>query len=435
MAVVTNNVLVTPKVFAKLALFNLRSKNNICRNLTTEISQEFQNKAQKVGDTVTVRRPYRFQVTEGLEWSPQPLQDTVMPVKVDTPLGIHFQWDTVEKTLSLRDANENYAGPAAAAMSASVNSKAAKFCAQNTPNYAGTPGTLPTTVANFLEPGSRIIELGCPENEELHLIVNRAMSDAYINARSNYFNPQTDISSGIKTGRMVDQTLGYTIDRDQTLYTQTTGIITGTPVIDTTSLKLADGGDNATMTLVISGYSGTASDTMKQGDKFMIEDCYSVHPQTKASTGRLKCFTAVADGTEAANVMTVTVFPAITPVAQNPGEISQYANTDSATVTGKKVYIWAGTSGAPTTSSAKKSIQGLVMHKNAFAFVSVPLANPEAGRGDTVIVSEDRDPETGMWMSFIRAFDSRDRIWINRFDTLVGYGKLYAAELSCVLAG
>ena len=75
------------------------------------------------------------------------------------------------------------------------------------------------------------------------------------------------------------------------------------------------------------------------------------------------------------------------------------------------------------------------MHKSAFAFVSVPLATPESNSGDTTIVSQAKDPETGMWMSFIRAFNSKDRIWVNRFDTLVGYGKLYAAEASCVLAG
>ena len=79
--VVTNNVLVTPKVFAKLVLFNLRTKNNVCRNMSTEVTPEFMNKAMKIGETVQVRRPYRFLVTPGLAWQPQPLQDTVMNVK------------------------------------------------------------------------------------------------------------------------------------------------------------------------------------------------------------------------------------------------------------------------------------------------------------------------------------------------------------------
>lgn len=433
MPTVTNNVLVTPNVFAKLTLFNLRTKNSVCRNLSTDISPEFQNKVMKVGNTVTVRRPYRFQVTDGLDWQPQPLQDTTMPVKVDQPLGIHFQWDTLEKTLTLREANNLYADPAAIAMSSEVNKRAAKFCAKNTPNYAGVPGTLPTSIATFLEPGSRIVEAGCPENEILHLIINRRFNDAYIDARANFFNPQDDTSKQVKTGRMVDNTLGYTIDRDQTLYNHTTGTYAGTPVIDAASLKQAPGGDNATMQLVISGFT-PASTTIKDGDKFVIADCYSVHPQTKDANSRLKCFTVIGDAADVGGAAAVTVFPAITPVVANDPGASQYANVDSATATGKAVFFWAGTTGTPVVSSNKRSPQGLVMHKNAFAFVSVPLANPQPN-GSVEIVSEAKDPETGMWMSFIRAFDTKDRIWVNRFDTLVGYGKLYAAELSCVLAG
>jgi hypothetical protein len=431
---VTNNSLVTPKIFAKLTLFNLRSKNSICRNMSTEVTPDFTNKVMKVGDTVTVRRPYRFQVTQGLVWTPQPLQDTVMPIKVDRPLGIHFQWDTLEKTLSLRDANALYAEPAAIAMSATINQQAGQFCAQNTNNYVGTPGTLPTTVDTFLGAGSRLVELGCPENEELHLIVNRRINDAYIAARASFFNPQQEISSGILKGRMVDNTLGYTIDRDQSLWNQQVGTFAGTPAIGVTSLLQADGGDNATMTIVMTGFTGASgSNSLNQGDKFQINNVYSIHPQTKVSTNRLKGFTVLQNVVDAAGTVTATVFPAITPFPTD-GSISQYANTNAAAVAGALVFIWAGTTAAPTASSGQVSVQGLVMHKNAFAFVSVPLANPQPN-GSVEVVSEAKDPETGMWMSFIRAFDTKDRIWVNRFDSLVGYGKLYAAELSCVLAG
>lgn len=421
----TNNVLVTPKVFAKLALINLRSKNNVCRNMSTDVTSEFANKAMKIGDTVTVRRPYRFLVTKGLGWQPQPLQDTTMPIKVDQPLGIHFQWDTIEKTLSLREANELYAQPAAIAMASEVNKLAAQFCAQNTPNYVGTPGTIPSAISTFLEAGDRLIEVGVPENEELHLIMNRAISSAYVNARANYFNPTVEISQMLTKGRITDHTLGYTIDRDQSLYTHTTGTYVGTPVIDATSTMSADGGDNATQTIVISGFNSSSSN-VKVGDKFTIADVYAVHPQTRQSTGRLKQFTILADASDSSGAITATIFPAITPTGQ-------YQNVSAAAVTGKAVMLWAGSSGTPVASSEKTGPQALVMHKNAFAFVSVPLANPKPSVVE--VVAEDKDPETGMWLSFIRAFDSVNRIWVNRFDTLVGYGKLYAAEMSCVIAG
>jgi hypothetical protein len=436
--VVTNNVLVTPKIFAKLVLFSLRTRNSVCRNMSTEVTKEFMNKAMKIGETVQVRRPYRFVVTPGLAWQPQPLQDTLMTVKVDRPLQIGFQWDSIEKTLSLRDANELYAEPAADAMSATVNSQSARFCAQNTANYAGVPGTAPNDPATWLKPGDMIMEQGLPPNQRLAAIVNRRIQTAYITARSVYFNPVAEVSKEITTGTIVDNTLGYEIAVDQTIYTQQIGTFAGTPVIDATSALQADGGNNGTMTLVISGFNaGTlGANTINLGDKFTIANVYSVHPQTHQSTGRLQCFTALGNASDSsvAGTITLNVYPAITPAstvvtANSP----QYPNVNAAAVVSAAVLFWAGTTGTPNASSGIASQQGLVMHKNAFAFVSVPLASPPSGSGDTTIVSEAKDPETGMWMSFIRAFDSRDRIWINRFDTLIGLARLYA-EMAAVLA-
>lgn len=434
--VVTNNVLVTPKVFAKLVLFSLRTKNNVCRNMSTEVTPEFMNKAMKIGETVQVRRPYRFLVTPGLAWQPQPLQDTVMQVKVDRPLQIGFQWDSIEKTLSLREANELYAGPAADAMSASVNAQSAQFCAQNTANFAGTPGTAPNDMLTFLKPGDIIMEQGLPPNQSLALIVNRRIQTAYISARSSQFNPQAEISKEVTTGRIVDSTLGYEISIDQTIYTQQIGTFAGTPVIDATSALQGDGGNNGTQTLAVSGFTGgSGSNSINTGDKFTIANVYSVHPQTRQSTGRLQCFTVLQNVVDAAGLMSLTIYPAITPAQIPPNANSpQYPNVNAAAVVGAAVLFWAGTSVSPAASSGIASQQALVMHKNAFAFVSVPLASPPSGSGDTTIVSEAKDPETGMWMSFIRAFDSRDRIWINRFDTLIGIARLYA-EMAAVLAG
>ena len=420
----SSNSIVTPNIFAKMTLFHLRSMNHVCRNMSTEVTPEFANKAMKVGDDVMVRRPYRFLVTEGLDFQPQALQDTLMHVKVDTTLGVHFSWDTIEKTLSLREASELYAKPAAIALSAEINKRAAKYCAQNTPNFVGIPGTLPTDIATFLSAGDKIIELGCPEGEELNMIVNRKMSSAYVGARANFFNPQTEISDQIKKGRIVDATLGYTINRDQGIYNHTVGVFAGTPLIDT-NLQQADGGDNNTMNLVLKGFTGGVS-TLKKGDKFTIDTVFAVHPQTRQNTGSLKQFTLTADAVENAGAMTVNVFPAITPGGQ-------YQNVTNAPLTNAAILPWAGTTGNVTASSGKTGPSALVMHKNAFAFVSVPMAQPSANVVE--VVASERDPETGLVLAFIRAFDPIKRIWVNRFDTLIGLNKLYAAELSCVLQG
>lgn len=208
MAVVTNNRLITPQVIGKLALFDLRTRNTIVRNMSTEVTPEFTNKAQKVGAEVQIRRPYRFIVTPGLGYQPQPIADTVMPVKVDRPLQISYQADSIEATLYLREAMNIYARPASIAMASTINSQGAQFAAQNTPNYAGVPGTTPSDVATFLTPNDTIRELGLPEDEDLHLVVNRRISSAYVAARSVYFSPVNEQNQSITRGHMVDAKIG-----------------------------------------------------------------------------------------------------------------------------------------------------------------------------------------------------------------------------------
>jgi hypothetical protein len=40
-------------------------------------------------------------------------------------------------------------------------------------------------------------------------------------------------------------------------------------------------------------------------------------------------------------------------------------------------------------------------------------------------VSQTTDPDTGLSIAFIRAFDAVQRRWINRFDCMVGFGRLH----------
>jgi hypothetical protein len=251
------------------------------------------------------------------------------------------------------------------------------------------------------------------------------MSSAYVNARANYFNPQNEISDQQRKGVIVDRTLGYTINRDQGIWAQTWGTYTGTPAINGNG-QITTGGDNATMTLNVNGFTpGTA--TVNQGDKFTIDAVYAVHPQTKQSTGDLKQFTVLATISDTVGAMALQIFPGITPGPD------QYQNVTVAPLGGAQVLFGAGTDASPLISSGKTGPQALVMHKNAFAFVSVALANPSPNVVE--VVTSERDPETGLVLAFIRAFDPVKRIWVNRFDCLIGLNKLYAAELSCVLTG
>lgn len=408
------NTLVTPQMFTKLTLMNLGGYLNVAKNMSKDYSSQFGNKAQKIGDTLYVRRPQRFLVTDGLGYQPQPIANTQVPITVSTVKGVHFEWDSVERTLSLTELNELYAKPAALAMASVINNLAATYIGQNTANLVGTPGTAPTTMLTYLSAADKLIALGLPEQEKLCAIISRKMGSTYINAVAATFNPASVIGNQYNKGVVNTSALGYDWYTDQTLWRQTYGTYAGTPVVNGAN-QTAEGGDNATMTLVTSGWSSGAS-TLNQGDVFTLAGVHAVHPQTRVSTGELKQFVVTATISDTTGAMSPVIYPAITIVGQ-------YQNVDVAPANSAAIVV-AGTTGVV-------SEQGIVMHKNAFAFLSVPLENPE--KSGVEMVSEQTDPDTGLSLSFIRAFDPVRRVHINRFDTLFGFGRLYA-EMACRVA-
>lgn len=418
-----NNVIFTPQVFTRTVLMNLGGYLAVCRNMSKEYSKEFAKAGAKVGDTISVFKPQRFQATTGLLYQPQPLTNIKTTVTVGDVTNVHFEWDSIEKTLSLDDIQEKYAKPAAIALAHQINANAAQFVAQNTFNAVGTPGTTPTVIDTYLAAGDKIVQLGLPPNEELTCIVNRKFSSQFVIGNKTLFNPAGMISGMIQKGGIADDgykadpTLGYRWERDQTIYTQTIGAQGGTPLIKGSNQTTANG-NNDTMTLVTKGWSNSTN-VLGVGDRFTVAGIFSVHPQTRQSTGDLQQFVVLASATsDGSGNCSVLVAPGITPSGQ-------YQNVTASPADGTAITVL----GAASTASP----QALLLHKNAYAFVSVPLDDPKSGKGVEEAYQE-MDPETGITLSFVRFFDGVNRVHGNRFDILTGFATLYR-EMACVICG
>jgi hypothetical protein len=421
----SNNVILTPKVMARLTLMGLGTKLKVCKNMSTQVTPEFAKKDYKIGDTVEVRKPYRFVGGDGIGWDPEPIVDQVTPISVKQVSKVHFLMDTVEKTLELREAMKLYSGPTSDSLAAKINSRAATFAGNNALSSVGTPGTAPTSEATYLAAGDNLIELGAPDDEAFNLIVNRRMSTAFVSGTKTLFNDTGAISRQWKKGEM-QSSLGYNVQFDQTINTRTNGTFSGTPLVNGAN-QTADGGNNATMTLNTDGWTST---TLNVGDRFTIGSASSatvggvnsVHPQTRVSTGRQQVFTVVNQITDSSGTVNMVVFPAITPATLGtPG--NQYANVDSSPVDNAIITMIG-------TTALTGIQQGLLVQENAFAFVSVPMWNPPA---NGVIASErETDDETGLSISYVQYFDGDSRQAKHRFDCLYDFGVLYR-ELAVVI--
>lgn len=410
-----NNVILTTQLLGRMINMNLGGMLNVCRNMSTDYSAQFGNKERQIGDNFDVPKPQRFQGGDGIEWEPEPLYDTKVNVKVDQFSKVHFQCNDIEKTLSLSYIQKKYAKPIALALSNKINSRAAKFIALNTFNSVGTPGTTPNALLTYLSAGDKLVRLGLPPNEDLSMIINRTMGSTYIDANKTLYNAAGIISEQMEKGKVSNKQLGYTWYSDETLYKRTTGAYGGTPLVNGAG-QAADGGNNATMTLVTDGWTAAAATRLKQGDRFTLDNVYSVHPQTRQSTGDLQQFVVLADAaSDGSGNCSPVIAPAITPSGQQQNVTTSPADNAALTLVG---------------AASTVSTQGILMHENAFAFVSVPLDNPDAKLG--VDAKNIRDEQTGMTISVMRAYDYRERTNVFRADALYGFAWLFR-EMACIV--
>lgn len=384
----------------------LKNKLQVAQFFDTSYEKEF-SKEFAVGDTVRVKYPQRFITRRNtLQYNPQAIDRKSTTIVVDQIIGCDFEWDSAEAALKLERGRDKirkeYLDPAAAQIAQDLDSACALYAKNHTSNIVGVLGTAPTTLKDISgKARQRLVEAGCPAGGEKGLIVAPKVMTELVGASTAIFNPSSEISRQYKEGSIGKQG-GFDWYESMSLYTHTAGTWAGT--VELSAAVSAHGTASLALT-------ATTGDTFKEGDVIQIENVYAVNPMTRRSTGTLKQFVVRADATAAASAATITISPAI----YGPG--SPYQNVDAFPASGADLTLFPGT----TTPSGKSGINGLAIHPEAFALVGVKLEMPKA----VELASQTQDPETGLAVRFVRAWDQNLSKMTNRFDVLFGFGELY----------
>lgn len=383
----------------------LLNKSEVAQFFNTDYNKEF-TREFPVGETVRVPLPQRFLIRQGLVYSPQPINRRHTTITMNDPFGVDFEWDSVEQALNMSrgyDAIEReYLEPAMVKIANEIDRRCAFWAYQNTNHCVGSLGTTPTVMDPFLEADAILFSLSCPPGEK-GMIVSPMMQQKALLATQNFFNPASDISKQYRDGS-IGKYGGADWYRNNNLYPHTAG----TQAV-AANMQVFSAPATGASSIIISGGAG---DTYKKGDIItfaLVNECNPVH---LGSTGRLKQFVVTQDLTMVGNNTDVLNFQ---PALDGPG--SQYQNVTALPAAGAVITLWPGT----TTPSGKSGMQGLLLHRDAFALVGVKLEMPKA----VEIASQQRDPESGISIRFVRQFDGSLSKMVNRFDCLIGLGNLY----------
>ena len=390
----------------------LVNKLSIMSMFNFEVQKEFEHDFA-VGETVRVKYPQEYLIRTGLAYTEQPIARRHTTVNCSQIFGIDFGWDSFEKALRMERGeaalSREYLEPAMAQMAQEFESRAALWAAQNCSTIVGSLGTATNTFdGTSAAARQKLVELGCPVGKDRAMIVPPQVMRGLKNAAIQYFNPVTDITKQFRDG-IVGSGDGFDWYESVSLYQLTAG---------TWAAGVTVGAAGVTSGATSVPITSTGGDSFNLGDKFSFAACNPTNPRTRRRVGTAaKTFTvtqAIASATGGASGDTLNFWPPI----YGPG--SQYQNVDALPLAGAALTLFPGTA----TPNGLTGTVSLAIHPDAFACVAVEFDNPKPG---TVEISKQlKDPDTGIAISFVRAFDPAGRRWINRFDSCIGFGNLWS---------
>jgi hypothetical protein len=407
-----SNSLLNIGMITKESLRILKNELGFSKGVNRQYDDQFAKKGAKIGSVLNIRKPVRYQVKDGAALQLQDVSDQSVPLTVDQQKHVAFQFSSRELTLSIDEFSDRYIKPAVAALANKIDFDGLGLYKQVW-NTVGTPETTPSTLATYLAAGRKLDENACPVDDQRSVVINPAAQAGVVDALKGLFQSSEQIKKQYEKG-MMGLAAGFKWKMDQNVNMHTVGPLGGTPLVKTT---IATQGVSQ---VVAKDFTSAAANRLKAGDVFTIGGVFSVNPQNRQSTGVLQQFVVTEDiDSDGSGDATIKFAPAIysTGVLQNVDSLPQ---EDAA------ILVFAHAS----SHANKLSPVNLAYHKDAFVLGMADLELP----GGVDMASRAVDPDAGLSIRIVRAYDINNDTFPCRLDVLYGWKAIYP-ELACRIQG
>ena len=396
------NTFLTIQMRTKEALRVLENRLTFTKFLTRIYDDQFLKKDAKIGNTLDIRKPPRFQGRTGQALSLEDVTETFVPLTLDTQFGVDVVFSSQELLLDINTFSQKFLKSRVAVVANRIDNDGLLLY-RDVYNAIGTPGTVPATRLLYLQNGQRLNEEAAPDDDDRSMIVSPAMEATIVNTDAALFHPSRSIADQYTYGKK-GHALGFRFSMDQNVATHTSGTFTAG------STPLTNGANQTGNSLITDGWANSTL-IFQRGDVFTI-GINAVNPQSRANTGALRQFVVTDDVTSSGTgTATLPIEPAMTLT----GPFQTVA-----TLAGDGVVI------APLGAELTNSPQGIGFHPEAFAFACVDLP---LFRG-THAASRVSNKQIGVSIRTIEDYDiNLDRAPC-RLDVLYGHVTLYP-ELAC----
>ena len=372
------------------ALRILHQKLTFVGSVNRQYDDSFGKDGAKIGDTLRIRLPNQYTVRTGATLSTQDTLENQVSLQVNNQRGVDLNFQSTELTLSLDDFSKRILEPAMAVLAASIENDALSMY-QDVSQSIWNGGNA-VTFGRVLA-GRKIMQDALTPLGDRTALLNTQDNVDLVDALKGLFQDQNNVAKQYREGYM-GRTAGFDFTENTLIPRHTRGAAN---TAYTTSTLVAVLPLSATPVSAITVATGTGA--MAKGDVFTIANVFSVHPETKVSTGILQQFVVTA--AYAGGAGSVSISPSIVLAG---GAQNVTIPTTSAT---------AGLSFAGTLSTAVGT--SLLYHQDAFTFATADLVMPKG------VDFASRQVMDGISMRIVRQYDINNDRFPCRLDVLYGY--------------
>lgn len=398
------NTLLDISMITKESLRILKNELGFTKGVNRQYDNQFAQSGAKIGSVINIRKPVRYTVTDGAALNIQDVTDQSVALTLDKQKHVGFQFSSKDMTLSIDEFGARYIKPAVAALANKIDFDGLSQY-QKVYNQVGAAGTVPNTALVYLQAGQKMSEFAAPVDANRSVVINPAAQASTVDALKGLFQSSEKIAEQYDKG-MMGEGLGFKFKMDQNVNIQTVGPLGGSPQVDGTGDSLSGS------SISTKGWTSSAAARLNVGDVFTIGAVNAVNPQTRMSTGSLQQFVVTAAfSSNSSGKGDVSISPAIIVSGQ-------YQTVDALPIDGATITV----TGSANTSYA----QNLAYHKDAFVLGMADLELP----GGVEMADRARDPDAGLALRIVRAYDINSDNHPCRIDVLYGWQTVYP-ELAC----
>lgn len=403
----TENVFLTDDIIVSEALRLLENEL---------IATRFVNRSQeryfgKIGDTVSIKKPFRTKSAEGRTLVIQPMVDQTIPFKIDRQRHVGLQFTLNDRTLSIQDFSERYLRSGISELAHQVDLSILEEAVSSAFNSVGTPGQ-GTTFNTIIDARAQMTMMGVPSDGMVKMLLNPLDAAAHRKAIISSGNVDTMSKAAIE-----DAFLGRvsSIDLFETaqMPVHTVGNYGGTPLIA--------GANQTGASLNTDGWTVSATGLLKKGDTFTIAGVFAVNPANRRSTGSLQSFLVTGNvASSGTGTATIPISPSINDgtlttldVEGNAISLSAYQNVSARPADNAAITV-LGTANATYR-------QNVAFHRDAMSLAMIDINLPQSA----VVANRKRHAKSGLSMTMTAAYNITDYMETYRLDVLWGVHNIY----------